>query len=53
MKIEKKLNGEYILSITEKEFKKAFSSEDNYKKFKDRTFDLLMLYHLINDKSNK
>ena len=43
MKIERKLDGEYILFITESEFKKAFSSEANYKKFRDRINDLLLI----------
>ena len=48
MKVERKLDGEYVLFITETEFKEAFSSEENYKKFRDRINDLLLIYHLIN-----
>jgi len=48
MKIERKSDGELVLFITENEFKRAFSSEDNYIKFRKEILDIIGVFHELN-----
>lgn len=45
MKIAKETNDNLIINITEKEIKKAFTSPEQLKNFKEDLFDLIGVYY--------
>lgn len=53
MKIERKLDGELVLFITENEFKNAFKSKEKYLRFRDEIISLIKVFHELDNEINK